>query len=79
MDKQTAIYLLGGTVIRAATNVGVSSQAVSQWPRELSPMTSDRVIAALARMHVGETNLLTIARHAIKQHGVSPIKQMALF
>jgi hypothetical protein len=38
-----------GSVRATADAVGVSSQAVSQWPDPLPPRIEDRVVAALAR------------------------------
>lgn len=51
MKKAEAIKYLGGTVVKAAKAVGISSQAISQWPDELSSVTADRVFAAFVRMH----------------------------
>jgi len=53
MDKSRAIELLGGSVASAADAVGVSVQAVSQWPDPLPQRIEDRVLAALARKHLG--------------------------
>ena len=50
MKKTAAIELLGGTVADVAREVGVSPQAVSQWPEDLPPRIIDRVQAALWRM-----------------------------
>ena len=52
MNKSTAIQLLGGTVVSAAKEVGVSPSAVSQWPDQLPERVADRVLAALARKHL---------------------------
>ena len=52
MRKTQAIELLGGTTADAAREVGVTSQAISQWPDELPPRITDRVLAALARKHL---------------------------
>lgn len=52
MNKTRAIELLGGTVASAAKAVGVSYQAVSQWPSVLPKRIEDRVLAALARKHL---------------------------
>lgn len=52
MDKARALQLLGGTPTTAAAAVGISPQAVSQWPDELPAAIADRVIAALARKHL---------------------------
>lgn len=49
MLKTKAIKALGGDVAEAAERVGVSYQAVSQWPDVLPPRIADRVLAALAR------------------------------
>lgn len=49
MDKTEAIRLLGGTPAMAAKEVGISVQAVSQWPDTLPKRIADRVQAALWR------------------------------
>jgi hypothetical protein len=49
MLKSRAIELLGGSVASVAEAVGVTVQAISQWPDELPPRIADRVLAALAR------------------------------
>jgi hypothetical protein len=52
MNKATAIRLLGGTVTAAAGEIGVTPSAIAQWPDELPPRLSDRVLAAIARKHL---------------------------
>ncbi len=52
MLKTKAIELLGGTPAAAAREVGVTTQAISQWPDELPDRIADRVLAALARKHL---------------------------
>lgn len=52
MDKAKAIQLLGGTLQAAARDIGISLQAVSQWPDVLPDRIADRVLAALARKHL---------------------------
>ena len=52
MNKAKAIELLGGTVASAAEAIGVTVQAVSQWPDPLPDRIADRVLAALARKHL---------------------------
>lgn len=52
MLKANAIELLGGSVADVAKAVGVSPQAVSQWPDDLPPRIEDRILAALARKHL---------------------------
>jgi hypothetical protein len=49
MDKAEAIRLLGGTNTAAAERIGITVQAVGQWPDTLPPRIADRVWAALAR------------------------------
>ncbi|WPH22287.1 Cro/CI family transcriptional regulator [Variovorax paradoxus] len=49
MKKTEAIELLGGSVTAAAAAIGVSYQAVNQWPEDLPARIEDRVLAALAR------------------------------
>ena len=49
MLKTEAIELLGGSPTAAAEAIGISPQAVSQWPDELPARIQDRVDAALAR------------------------------
>lgn len=41
--------MLGGTVTAAAAAIGITPQAVTQWPEELPARIADRVYAALAR------------------------------
>ena len=48
MNKKQAIAYFGG-VCATARAIGISDAAVSQWPDELSPKISDRVIAAMVR------------------------------
>lgn len=52
MTKDEAIWLLGGSVAKAAEAIGINSQAISQWPAQLPPRLADRVQAALYRAHV---------------------------
>lgn len=50
MLKSKAIELLGGTPLSAAHAIGVTTQAISQWPDELPQRIADRVQAALWRL-----------------------------
>lgn len=52
MLKAKALELLGGSIASAADAIGTSYQAVNQWPDELPPRISDRVVAAVARKHL---------------------------
>lgn len=66
MLKTKAIELLGGSPASAARAVGVSTQAISQWPDELPERIADRVLAALARKHLppellGEADPIKVA------------------
>lgn len=51
VTKNEAIALLGGTPTEAARTIGITPQAVSQWPDQLPRILEDRVVAALARRH----------------------------
>lgn len=50
MNKSKALELLGGSVTAAAKAIGITPQAVTQWPEELPPRISDRVHAAVTRL-----------------------------
>ena len=50
MNKAEAIQQLGGSIPAAAKAIGVSYQAVNQWPDVLPARIVDRVQAALWRM-----------------------------
>jgi len=54
MRKTQAIELLGGSIAAAAEAIGISYQAVNQWPEELPPRIADRVYAVWGRKHVPE-------------------------
>jgi DNA-binding transcriptional regulator YdaS (Cro superfamily) len=60
MDKRTAIALLGGTVSAAASRLGITPSAISQWPDdgELPESAENRVLAHLARRHLDIDELL---------------------
>lgn len=47
MKKSQAIKLLGGTAAVAARKLKVSRQAVSQWPKTLTPNLVEKVVAAV--------------------------------
>ena len=46
MRKTDGIEVLGGSARSAAEAIGVSPQAVGDWPDPLPPRIADRVIAA---------------------------------
>lgn len=52
MTKQQAIDLLGGSIVSAADELGVTRQAVEKWPDVLPLRIADRVRGAWARKHV---------------------------
>lgn len=54
MLKSKAISLLGGTATAAATAIGITPQAVADWPEELPKRIEDRVLAALYRRQHGD-------------------------
>lgn len=67
MLKTDAIRLLGGTNASAATAIGITASAVSQWPEVLPATIEDRVIAAIARKHlppelIGQTGAPEVAQ-----------------
>jgi hypothetical protein len=49
MLKSKAIELLGGTPTSAAAEIGITPQAVTDWPEHLPQRIADRVQAALWR------------------------------
>lgn len=49
MLKTEAIELLGGSISAAADAIGISYQAVNQWPDELTDAIRDRVQAVMWR------------------------------
>jgi hypothetical protein len=49
MLKSEAIKRLGGTTTAAAQAIGITPQAVNDWPDKLPPRIEDRVLAALYR------------------------------
>lgn len=68
MRKQRAIEILGGTAQSAAMCVGVVNAAIRNWPDPLNPVTRDRVLAAVVRMHVARAMGLTLREiHDSKQ------------
>lgn len=54
MKKAEAIEKLGGSIAAAAKAIGISYQAVNQWPKTLPRRIVDRVQAALYRKHLAE-------------------------
>lgn len=65
MEKATAIEQLGGSIAAAAKAIGVSYQAVNQWPDTLPQRIADRVQAALWRMQpVAKSSPSTPAQEA---------------
>lgn len=49
MKKQDAINLFGGSVRDVAVAIGISVQAVYDWPDDLTDAITDRVVAGLLR------------------------------
>ena len=58
MTKQEAIRLFG-TGTKLARAIGVTPQAIYQWPDELTPVLNDRVMAAMMRQVQAQDNKLT--------------------
>lgn len=59
MLKTDAIQLLGGTATSAAEAIGITPQAVFDWPDELPPRIEDRVLAALYRIEKAQKSATT--------------------
>lgn len=55
MLKSKAIELLGGTTTAAAAAIGITPQAIADWPDVLPKRIEDRVLAALYRQQHGDT------------------------
>ena len=49
MKKNKATALFGGNSICIAKAIGITPQAYSQWPGDLSKRMEDRVVAAFVR------------------------------
>jgi hypothetical protein len=69
MTKDEAINLLGGSVAKAAEAIGINSQAISQWPRELPARLVDRVQAALYRKQQAEATAPATSGNQEVSHG----------
>jgi hypothetical protein len=52
MHKTQAIDLLGGTITEAAKAIGITYNAVYQWPDELPPRIADRVYAVWGKKNM---------------------------
>ena len=75
MLKTQAIELLGGSIAAAAKAVGVSYQAVKQWPDDLPPRIADRVYAVWGRKTMPElapalANTAQTATENVAEQGV---------
>jgi len=78
MLKTKAIELLGGSISAAAEAIGISYQAVNQWPEDLPPRIADRVYAALARKNMPEmaqaiTNTAQPPTETVAHQGVANV------
>lgn len=65
MTKAEALGLLGGTADAAAEAIGITRQAVDQWPDELPNRIRDRVQAALWRHHQATLGSVTTRIDAV--------------
>ena len=74
MRKETALRLLGGKAADAAKAIGVTVQAINQWPDVLPPRIEDRVLAFLARKHLPVSILADLgAETGLKDQAAQPI------
>lgn len=69
MKKAEAIEKLGGSIAAAAKAIGVSYQAVNQWPETLPGRIVDRVQAALYRKQQTETTAQATTTTQEASHG----------
>jgi len=58
--KQEAIRLFGGTLRAVGDALGISRQAVCQWPEILSQDTSDRLLGAAIRLQLIKPTLAPV-------------------
>jgi len=77
MKKSEAIRLLGGTIGDAARAIGISYQAVSKWPDELSRKIEDRVTAALSRRELLPAATPDSAGDLLTKQGQAVIESLA--
>ena len=52
MTKTDMLKLMGKDLSGCAEEIGITVQAISDWPEELSTKLRDRVQAAIARRHM---------------------------
>lgn len=71
MNKAEAIQQLGGSIPAAAKAIGVSYQAVNQWPEVLPARIVDRVQAALWRMQKAKAGAQQLAQPSTSVKEVS--------
>jgi hypothetical protein len=74
MLKTKAIELLGGTITATAEAIGITYQAVNQWPDELPPRIADRVYAVWGKKNMPElapsiANTAQTATEAVANQG----------
>lgn len=76
MLKTDAITELGGTVAAAARAIGITPQAVGQWPDELPPAIRDRVQAVMWRRQF-ESGAKPEPSELIGTEGAPPVPALA--
>nr|CUV20413.1 conserved exported protein of unknown function [Ralstonia solanacearum] len=79
MQKSTAIRLLGGSPAMAAKAIGVTTQALSQWPQSLPRRLEDRVVAAATRKYLASElgRLMAAAERGAVQERVLHVESPA--
>jgi hypothetical protein len=70
MKKQTAIYFLGGTISNAARTLGISRQAVHQWPDPVPQAVADRILAHRVRQRAEAMRSLGMFLDPLEQDAV---------
>lgn len=67
MFKHQALQLLGGSVTSAASAIGISTQAISQWPNVLTKNNVDSVLAACLRKGIKVPQEFLVEQKPIKE------------
>lgn len=76
MDKELAVYRLGGTEEQAARWIGISTPIFRQWPDKLHPVMTDRVYAAILRRETAKALGMTHRQFFADFRGETVIESM---
>ena len=64
MQKQEALNLFGGRPTDAAIALGITRQAITNWPKHLPQSISDRVIGAAFRTGIERSKIAVTVEEA---------------